>query len=87
VLIISEDTAHPYEELLKSYMIEDYDVKPIIEEAFIKPRYMPVLDVTGQRQRERLFKKKKDFWVKQGKPENNFSRMREEGFWKKLTGF
>ncbi|MCX6111863.1 MAG: hypothetical protein NTY22_01045 [Proteobacteria bacterium] len=87
VVIIGEDTAIPYKEVLKSELIEDIEVKQIIEEAFIKIKFRPLVDVTGQRQRERLFKKKNDFWIRRGIDESILENMRKKEYWDKLPAF
>ncbi|MEI6080141.1 MAG: pyridoxal-phosphate dependent enzyme [bacterium] len=84
IVIIGEDTAIPYKEVLKAELLEDIDVKPTIEEAFIKHKFRPVVDVTGQRQRERLFKKKNDFWIRRGIDDSVLENMRKKEFWDKF---
>jgi len=85
VVVLSENTTEPFEELLNEQHVQDVDAKHIIEEFFINPKFHHVLDVTGQRQRERLLKKKKDFWVgKMEKSDTLLERMRENDFWTKL---
>lgn len=81
VIVISEDTAEPYLDLLKNEIMEDIDVKPIIDEAFVNSPFRRVLDVTGQRQRERLFKKKNTYWLEKGVPNMTLERMKTQGYW------
>jgi cysteine synthase len=87
VVVIGEDTAVPYKEVLKSELIEDIEVKSIIDEAFIKHKFRPVVDVTGQRQRERLFKKKNDFWIRRGIADSVMENMRKKEYWEKFPVF
>ncbi|MEI6092470.1 MAG: pyridoxal-phosphate dependent enzyme [bacterium] len=87
VVIIGEDTSMPYRDVLKAELMEDIEVKQIIEESFIKTKFRPIVDVTGQRQRERLFKKKNDFWIRRGLDENILENMRKKEYWEKLTSF
>lgn len=87
VVIIGEDTTIPYRDVLKAELMEDIEVKQIIEEAFIKTKFRPIIDVTGQRQRERLFKKKNDFWIRRGLDDNILENMRKKEYWEKLTSF
>ena len=87
VLIIGEDTAIPYKEVLKAELLEDIEVRQIIDEAFVKTKFRPIIDVTGQRQRERLFKKKNDFWVRRGMDESTMENMRKKEYWDKLPAF
>jgi len=87
VLIIGEDTAMPYKEVLKAELLEDIEVRQIIDEAFVKTKFRPIIDVTGQRQRERLFKKKNDFWIRRGIDESIMENMRKKEYWDKLPSF
>jgi len=87
VLIIGEDTAAPYKEAMKSESVSEMDVKSIIEDAFIKTKFRPVIDVTGQRQRERLFRKKIDFWMKRGMDENILNKMKDKQYWDNLPSY
>lgn len=84
VIVISEDTAEPYLELLKNEIMEDIDVKPIIDEAFVNSPFRRVLDVTGQRQRERLFKKKNTYWLDKGVPNMTLERMKTAEYWESI---
>jgi len=81
VIVISEDTAAPYMDLLKKEIIEDIDVKAIIDEAFVNSPFRRVLDITGQRQRERLFKKKNTHWLEKGVPNMTLERMTNPEYW------
>ncbi|MBN1114495.1 MAG: pyridoxal-phosphate dependent enzyme [Oligoflexia bacterium] len=87
IVVLAEDSAMPYHDLFKSVHLGDIDVRSTLEEAFLSSRYIPILDVTGQRQRERLFKKKKDYWVKRGIDEKLLDEMREPEFWENLPGY
>lgn len=87
VVVVGEDTASPYKEAVKLELIEDMDVRTIIEDAFIKSKFRPIIDVTGQRQRERLFKKKNDFWIRRNINESILENMKKKEFWDKLPGF
>ena len=84
IVIISEDTSAPYKDLLKEEHIQDIDTKHTIEEALIKQKFRLFMDVTGQRQRERLFKKKTDFWMRRGSDENMLNKMRDKDYWNNL---
>ena len=84
VVVISEDTAEPYLDLLKNEIMEDIDVKPIIDDAFVNSPFRRVLDVTGQRQRERLFKKKNSFWLEKGVPNMTLERMKSPEYWESI---
>lgn len=85
IVIISEDTGAPYKDLIRSEQIQDIDTKHIIEESLIKQKFRLFMDVTGQRQRERLFKKKTDFWSRRGSDENILNKMRDRDFWNNLS--
>lgn len=87
VLIIGENTAAPYKDVIKNLGIEEMDVKSTIEETFIKDSFRPIIDVTGQRQRERLFKKKNDFWLRRGADDNILEKMREKNYWNNLPSY
>ena len=84
IVVISEDTSQPYKDILKEEQIEDMDAKHIIEEAMIKQNFRLFMDVTGQRQRERLFKKKSDFWQRRGADESILKKMRDKDYWNNL---
>ncbi len=64
--------------------MEDIDVKPIIDDAFVNSPFRRVLDVTGQRQRERLFKKKNSFWLEKGVPNMTLERMKSPEYWESI---
>ena len=81
IVVISEDTSAPYKEALKEEALEDIDTKHTIEEAMIKQRFRLFMDVTGQRQRERLFKKKTDFWMRRGVDESILKKMKDKDYW------
>ncbi len=85
IVIISEDTSVPYKEIIRAEQIQDIDTKHIIEESLIKQKFRLFMDVTGQRQRERLFKKKADFWARRGSDENILNKMRDRDFWNNLS--
>lgn len=84
VVVIGEDGPSAYKDILKNYNIEEMDVSAIIKEAFIDDVFRPIIDVTGQRQRERLIKKKTDFWLRRGANEDNLEKMNSEQYWSKL---
>jgi cysteine synthase len=87
VVIIGEDTSAPYKEIIKNQEVEEIDVKSTIEEILIKDNFRPIIDVTGQRQRERLFKKKNDFWLRRGADDNILGKMREKNYWDNLASY
>ncbi len=87
VVIIGEDSSLPYKDLIKNQEIEEIDVKSTVEETLIKDSFRPIIDVTGQRQRERLFKKKNDFWLRRGADDNTLEKMREASFWTNLPSY
>jgi cysteine synthase len=84
VLVISEDTSAPYLDLLKREIIEDIDVKHIIDEAFVDSPFRRILDITGQRQRERVFKNKNYFWLEKGVPNMTLERMKNQEYWESI---
>jgi cysteine synthase len=81
IVVIAEDTSTPYKELIKAEQIQDIDSKHIIKESMIDHKFRLFMDVTGQRQRERLFKKKADFWLRRGSDENILNKMRDKDYW------
>jgi len=87
VVIIGEDYPAPYKDILKAQEVEEIDVKSTIEEIFIKNSFRPIIDVTGQRQRERLFKKKNDFWLRRGADESTLEKMRNKEYWENLASY
>jgi hypothetical protein len=87
VVIIGEDYPAPYKDILKAQEVEEMDVKSTIEETLLKNNFRPIIDVTGQRQRERLFKKKNDFWLRRGADENTLEKMRDKGYWDNLASY
>lgn len=87
VIVIGEDTSAPYKDIIKNQEIEEMDVKSTIEEILIKDSFKPIIDVTGQRQRERLFKKKNDFWLRRGADDNTMEKMREKNYWDNLASY
>jgi hypothetical protein len=87
VVVIGEDTSAPYKDIIKNQEIEEMDVKSTIEEILLKDNFRPIIDVTGQRQRERLFKKKNDFWLRRGADDNTMEKMREGNYWSNLTSY
>jgi cysteine synthase len=87
VVIIGEDSSAPYKDIIKTQEIEEMDVKSTIDEILIKNSFRPIIDVTGQRQRERLFKKKNDFWQRRGADDNVLDKMREKGYWDNLASY
>lgn len=85
IVIIAETTAAPYSEIIKDIPIEDIDVKHIIEEGIINKKFRPILDLTGQRQRDRLYKKKIDFWTRRMENESLLNTMKEDKYWENLS--
>lgn len=85
IVIISEDLSSPYKETLKTELMEDIDVKHIIEENLINEYFKPLLDVTGQRQQERLMKKKTDYWLRRMENEEILKDMKNSSFWEKIN--
>ena len=85
IVVIAEDTSAPYRDILRTELLEDIDAKHTIEEAMIKHKFRLFMDVTGQRQRDRLFKKKGDFWIRRGIDETVVNKMRDASFWDELA--
>ena len=87
VVIIGEDTSAAYKDIIKAQEVEEMDVKATIEETLIKDSFRPIIDVTGQRQRERLLKKKNDFWLRRGADEAILDKMRDRPYWDNLASY
>lgn len=83
IVIVAEDLGLAFNNFANSSRNKK-DIENSIIKNMLEPEYKLTLDVTGQRHRERLFKKKMDYWLMRGVSMETLNDMHEESFWNSL---
>ena len=83
IVIVAEDLGTPFDSFANQTLTQN-QIESLVIKNMLEPEYKLTLDVTGQRHRERLFKKKMDYWLMRGVSMETLEEMRDKEFWQAL---